>query len=71
MFVGGDGIDLKERGQNAMAVMARKVDAGFVVAPDKSAKFLSKSASSNSFTEAMNRARRNVQDFEKREVKRK
>ncbi len=54
-----------------MAVMARKVDAGFVVAPDKSAKFLSKSASSNSFTEAMNRARRNVQDFEKREVKRK
>lgn len=62
---------LKERSQNRMAVMSKKVDAGFMVAPNKSAQFLEKSASSKSLAEAMSRAQRNIPDFGKKEVKRK
>ena len=57
-------------GQKDMSVLARKVDTSFEVASDQSDRFLSKSASSNSFTETMKRAKRNMRDFKKREVKR-
>lgn len=67
---GGGGI-LSERSLNKMAVMSKKVNLGFEVAPEKREQFLKGATASSAFTEVMARAARNVPGFGKREVKRK
>lgn len=54
-----------------MAVMSKKVNLGFEVAPEKREQFLKGAAASHAFTNVMSRAARNIPGFSKREVKRK
>lgn len=54
-----------------MAVMSKKVNLGFEVAPEKREQFLKGAAASSAFTDVMSRATRNISGFGKREVKRK
>ena len=54
-----------------MAVMSRKVNLGFEVAPEKKEKFLKASSESNAFERAMARAAQNIPNFGKTTVKRK
>lgn len=54
-----------------MAVMSRKVNLGFEVAPDKREQFLKASSESNAFERAMARAAKNIRNFDSRTVKRK
>ena len=54
-----------------MAVMFRKVNLGFEVAPGKTEEFLKASSESNAFERAMARAAKNIPNFDKHDVKRK
>lgn len=62
---------LLERGLNKMAVMSKKLNLGFEVAPEKQEQFLKRAASTRACADAMTRAKKNIPGFEKREVKRK
>ena len=62
---------LSERSLIKMAVMSRKVNLGFEVAPDKREQFLKASSESNAFERAMARAAKNIRNFDSRTVKRK
>lgn len=54
-----------------MAIMSRKVDFGFKVAPEKEEQFTRGVATSKSFASAMSRAGRNIHELNTRKVKRK
>ncbi len=54
-----------------MAVMSRKVNLGFEVAPEKKDEFLKESSESSAFERAMARAAKNIPNFDKHDVKRK
>lgn len=62
---------LLERGLNKMAVMSKKLNLGFEVAPEKQEQFLKRVASTRACADAMARAKKNIPGFDKREVKRK
>ena len=54
-----------------MAVMSRKVNLGFEVAPDKREQFFFFFFESTAFERAMARAAKNIRNFDSRTVKRK
>lgn len=62
---------MSERSRIKMAVMSRKVNLGFEVAPGKTEEFLKASSESNAFERAMARAAKNIPNFDKHDVKRK
>lgn len=62
---------MSERSRNKMAIMSRKVDFGFKVAPEKEKQFIRGVTTSKSFASAMNRAERNIHELNTRTVKRK
>ena len=60
-----------EKRRNKMTVMSKKVNWGFEVAPEKREDFLEGASSSRSFARTMERARKNILGFDKKEIKRK